>query len=64
MPATAKKSQLAKQLGALLDQHGPTFISTLADVLADKCSDLDVENHDEIDDAVFALRQSLVPYEG
>jgi DnaJ-domain-containing protein 1 len=58
-PLEAMKGQLRK----LLKADEQLFIAATADLLEENCSDLDVENHDEIDDAVHALRFALKPYE-
>lgn len=50
-------------LSQMLLQDNKLFLTAVANVLQKHCSNLDVENHDEIDDAVHALRFSMQPYE-
>lgn len=54
--------EIEKDLEPLLKIHTVDFIQAVANVLERNCKDLEVENHDEIDDAVHALRYSLTPY--
>lgn len=51
------------QLEVMLKHDDKLFLHAVANVLEKNCSDLDVENHDEIDDAVHALRFSMQQYE-
>lgn len=58
-PERAMESTLEQ----LLLANDKVFLKAAANVLEKHCSNLDVENYDEIDDAVHALRFSLQPYE-
>lgn len=52
-----------EQLIALLKADHKMFITAVANVLEKHGSDCDLENYDELDDAVHALRFSMQPYD-